>query len=102
MLRTMSRDNRNRLFSQPGWWQRLLRDARLCWRLIRDPRVPFYCKLIPLAGVIYLFSFYDLIPDFVIPGLGQVDDLLVLYLACRLFISLVPEEIRREYRDRDL
>jgi len=36
----------------------------------------------------------------VIPGLGQVDDLLILYLACRLFLHLVPEEIMRDYDDR--
>ena len=91
--------NRN-LYTDPGWWQRLLRSGRLCLALLRDRRVAWYLKLIPLAAVVYFFSFYDLIPDFVIPGLGQVDDMLVLYLACRLFLHLVPDEIMRDYDDR--
>jgi len=95
----MSQFNRN-LYTDPGWWGRLLRSGRLCLALLRDRRVPWYLKLIPLAAVVYFFSFYDLIPDFVIPGLGQVDDLLILYLACRLFLHLVPEEIMRDYDDR--
>ena len=65
-----------------------------------DRRVPFYLKLIPLFAVIYFLSPYDLLPDFVIPGLGQVDDLLLIFLACRLFFSLVPAEIIREHQDR--
>ena len=96
----MSRLNNKNLFSSPAWWQRLFVAGRLCWSLMGDRRVPFYLKLIPLAAVIYFFSPYDLLPDLVIPGLGQVDDLLVIFLACRLFFSLVPKEIIREHQER--
>ncbi len=74
--------------------------GRLCWGLMRDSRVPFYLKLVPLAAVVYFFSPYDLLPDLVIPGLGQVDDLLVIFLACRLFFVLVPGEIVREHQEK--
>ncbi len=73
--------------------------GRLCWRLMGDRRVPFYLKLIPLFAVVYFFLPYDLLPDLIIPGLGQVDDLLVIFLACRLFFSLVPQEIMREHQE---
>ncbi len=92
--------NRNP-YTDPGWWQRLLASGRLCFNLLRDRRVAWSLKLIPLAAVIYLLLPCDLLPDFVIPGLGQVDDLLVLYLACRLFLGLVPNEILRDYETRD-
>ena len=97
----MSRLRNKNLLSNPGWWQRWLMAGRLCWDLMRDRRVPFYLKLIPLFAVIYFFSPYDLLPDLIIPGLGQVDDILVIFLACRLFFSLVPREIMREYQERE-
>ena len=93
----MSRLRPDRLFRDLGWWQRVLVEARLCWRLLWERRVAFYLKLIPLSAVIYFISPYDLIPDFIIPGIGQVDDFLVLFLACRLFLRLIPEEIVREH-----
>ncbi|MBN2808097.1 MAG: DUF1232 domain-containing protein [Deltaproteobacteria bacterium] len=90
----------NRNLSNPGWWQRGLLAGRLCWGLLGDRRVPFYLKLIPLSAVIYFFSPYDLLPDLVIPGLGQIDDLLVIFLACRLFFYLVPSYILREHQEK--
>ncbi len=95
----MTLRNRN-LYTDPGWWQRLLRSGRLCLDLMRDRRVAWYLKLVPLAAVVYFLSPWDFLPDFVIPGLGQVDDLLVLYLACRLFLNLVPDEVMRDYTGR--
>ncbi len=72
-------------------------EGRLCWRLLWDKRVAFKLKLIPIFAVIYFFSPYDLLPDFVIPGIGQVDDFLVVFIACRLFLRLVPAAVAREH-----
>jgi uncharacterized membrane protein YkvA (DUF1232 family) len=60
--------------------------AVLFGRLIRDPRVSGWRKLVlaPLAA--YLAMPYDLIPDF-IPVAGQLDDALVVALALRLITS---------------
>jgi len=90
---------RNKNILNIGWWQRGLMAGRLCWGLMGDRRVSFYLKLIPLAAVAYFFSPYDLLPDLVIPGLGQIDDFLVIFLACRLFFILVPREIVREHQE---
>ncbi len=87
------------LYTNPGWWRRLFQAGRLCLALLSDRRVPWGLKLIPAAGLVYLLSPWDLLPDFVIPGLGQLDDLLILYGTCRFFLSLVPEEIKRDYDD---
>ena len=51
----------------------MIRQSRLVWRLWRDARVPGWTKLIPLAGLVYLLSPIDLIPDLMLPGLGQLD-----------------------------
>jgi uncharacterized membrane protein YkvA (DUF1232 family) len=91
--------NYNKFLRNFGWWRRGLIEVRLCWRLLWERRVAFHLKLIPVLAIVYFFSPYDLLPDFIIPGIGQLDDFLVIFLACRLFLRLVPVEIVREHFD---
>ena len=76
----------------------LPRLVKLVWRLARDPRVPARSKavLVVLGG--YLASPYDLIPDF-IPGLGQLDDIVVIAFALDQMLNRVAPEIVREHWD---
>jgi uncharacterized membrane protein YkvA (DUF1232 family) len=71
--------------------------------LMRDPRVPWWAKIIAGAVVAYVASPIDLIPDF-IPVLGHVDDLLVAIIGGGLLLRSVPrhvvEEHLREYEVR--
>ena len=47
----------------------LAHGAQLVWRLLQDPRVPGWIKLVPLFTLIYLISPIDLVPDFLVgPG----------------------------------
>ena len=73
---------------------------KLIWNLARDPRVPARAKatMFLLAG--YLVSPVDLIPDF-LPGIGQVDDLVVAAFALDQILNRVPEEIVKEHWDGD-
>ena len=48
-------------------------------RLVGDPRVPRKSKLILGGTILYLVSPIDIVPDFV-PGLGQLDDVVVALL----------------------
>jgi uncharacterized membrane protein YkvA (DUF1232 family) len=57
----------------------------LIGRLARDPCVPRRRALILGALLLYLASPIDLIPDF-IPGLGQLDDAVLLAVALRLVL----------------
>lgn len=59
---------------RPGPLRMLFSHARLASRLLREPRVPFLAKAVPLLAVLYLLSPLDLVPD-VLPLLGQIDDL---------------------------
>ncbi|HEX5500981.1 MAG TPA: DUF1232 domain-containing protein [Thermomicrobiales bacterium] len=62
---------------------------RLGWRLLRDPRVPSWPKLlVPALTVLYVLSPIDLLPDF-LPVLGQLDDVGVIALALALVAMLV-------------
>ena len=73
---------------------------RLGWRLLRDPRVPAWPKLVaPTVMAIYVLSPVDFVPDF-IPVLGQLDDLGVVTLALAVIGMLAqwsPPEIVREH-----
>jgi len=79
-----------------GFLADLIRQARLAWRLLLDPRVPLWTKAVVPASLIYLLSPIDLMPDVVL-GLGQLDDLAVIVLGVKLFIELCPPEIVREH-----
>jgi len=60
-----------------GFLGGLVKQSRLAWRLLRDGRVPGWVKMIPFAGLLYFLSPIDLIPDMAIPGLGEIDDVVV-------------------------
>ena len=65
----------------------------------RDPRTPWYAKLLVAGVVAYAFSPIDLIPDF-IPVLGYIDDLVLVPLGIALAIKLIPETVMAECRAR--
>ena len=65
----------------------------------RDPRTPWYGRLLVAGIVAYALSPIDLIPDFV-PVLGYLDDLVLIPLGIVLAIKLVPEAVLAECRVR--
>ncbi len=71
--------------------------VKLILRLIRDRRVSFWLKIIPIGGLIYLVSPLDLIPDIALPVIGELDDAAILYITNALFIELCPPAIVREH-----
>jgi uncharacterized membrane protein YkvA (DUF1232 family) len=79
------------------WARAVSRDAHAIYLASRDPRVPWYAKVLAIAVAGYALSPIDLIPDF-IPVLGYLDDLIIVPLGIWLVVSLIPEEIMAEYR----
>ena len=65
-------------------------------RLIGDPRVPRRSKLVVGGTLLYLVSPLDVVPDFV-PGLGQVDDVVVVLLALHSLLNRVDEAVILEH-----
>lgn len=75
----------------------VLDQFRLAWRLLGDSRVPLWMKAVPIViPLAYLMMPIDVIPDFFI-GAGQLDDVVVILVALRLFIHLVPDAIMNEH-----
>ena len=83
--------------SQGGVLQDTLLRIKLIFRLMGDKRVNPWLKLIPIAGVLYLISPIDLIPDIVFPVIGELDDIAVLWLTNHFFIEFCPPEVVREH-----
>ena len=79
------------------WARALSRDGHAVFLASRDPRLPWYAKLLAIAVAGYALSPIDLIPDF-IPVLGYLDDLIIVPLGIWLVIALIPEDVMDEYR----
>ena len=82
-----------------GFLGGLVKQARLAWRLLRDGRVSGWVKMVPFAALIYFLSPIDLIPDLALPGLGEIDDVVVILLALKTFVDLSPTSVVREHLD---
>jgi uncharacterized membrane protein YkvA (DUF1232 family) len=65
----------------------------------KDPRVPFYARILAIIVVGYVLSPIDLIPDF-IPILGYLDDLILVPLGIVLVLKMIPKEVMDEYREK--
>jgi len=51
--------------------------------------------------VAYIISPIDIIPDF-IPVLGLLDEVILVPIFLTFTVSLIPDEIRREYQQQDV
>ena len=65
----------------------------------KDPRVPWYAKLLAACVVGYALSPIDLIPD-PIPILGYLDDLVLIPLGIALVVRLIPPAVLQECRQK--
>ena len=80
------------------WARAIKRDAVAVWIAARDPRVPWYAKVVAAAVAAYALSPIDLIPDF-IPVLGYIDDLIIVPAGILLTIQLIPDGLMDEFRE---
>jgi uncharacterized membrane protein YkvA (DUF1232 family) len=79
------------------WARTIKRDVVALWLAARDPRVPWFAKLIAGAVAAYALSPIDLIPDF-IPVLGYLDDLVIVPAGILLAIRMIPAPLMAEFR----
>jgi uncharacterized membrane protein YkvA (DUF1232 family) len=85
-----------------GWLRRSMsyffQDIVFLFRLLRHPDTPWYAKSFLFLPLMYICSPIQLIPNF-IPVLGQMDDLLVAWIARKLVRKLVDQSTWQECRD---
>lgn len=79
------------------WAERLEREVHALYLAYRDPRVPWYARVLAVCVVGYALSPIDLIPD-AIPVLGYLDDVILVPLGVALAIRMIPPEVLEECR----
>jgi uncharacterized membrane protein YkvA (DUF1232 family) len=79
------------------WARTIKRDTHAIYLAARDPRVPWYAKVLAFAVAGYALSPIDLIPDF-IPVVGYLDDVIVVPLGIALVVKLIPPDVMSEHR----
>jgi uncharacterized membrane protein YkvA (DUF1232 family) len=65
----------------------------------RHPRTPWYAKVFAALIVGYVFSPLDPIPDF-IPGVGLLDEMVVVPIGVLLATKMIPREVMEECREK--
>jgi len=68
----------------------LMNRLRLILRLIKDRRVGFLIKLLPIGSFIYLIVYPDLAP-------GPIDDAAIIWLGLYAFVELCPPDVVEEH-----
>ncbi|MFX4262464.1 YkvA family protein [Pelotomaculum propionicicum] len=65
-------------------------DIFILYFAVKDPRVPRQAKLSAVLLAAYIISPIDIIPDFVLPGLGYIDDIVLIPFAAQLIQKMIP------------
>lgn len=81
------------------WVRSLKREVLALYLAYRDPRTPWYAKLVVGMVVAYALSPIDLIPD-PIPVLGYLDDFILLPMGILLARRLIPIDVMDDCRSR--
>jgi uncharacterized membrane protein YkvA (DUF1232 family) len=90
--------NGSSIFRRLRQWARATkRDLVALYLAARDPRVPWYAKVVSACVAAYALSPIDLIPDFV-PVLGYLDDVVIVPLGILLALKLVPADLMADLR----
>jgi hypothetical protein len=69
---------------------------RVFYRLMIDRRVSLIAKLVPVLGLLLLFTPPALELDFV-PFIGELDWLLVILITLKVFVWMCPPNVVREH-----
>jgi uncharacterized membrane protein YkvA (DUF1232 family) len=71
----------------------------LAYYIFRNPKTPWYVRLLSFIPIIYVLIPTDVITD-AIPILGQLDDVGVLAFGYLLFLKIVPKAVLEECQQR--
>ncbi len=75
------------------------REIKVYKLLVKDRRVPRLAKWLLAMAIGYIFSPIDMIIDS-IPGLGFIDDIIIVPTLVFLALKLIPPELIDEYRTK--
>jgi uncharacterized membrane protein YkvA (DUF1232 family) len=78
--------------------QRLKAETYTLYLAYKHPRTPWYAKVFAALVVAYVFSPVDPIPDF-IPGVGLLDEMVVVPIGVIIVMKMVPAGVFAECRE---
>jgi uncharacterized membrane protein YkvA (DUF1232 family) len=84
-----------------GWKKKaqlLKKELYALYLAYKDPRVPWYARILAAMVVGYAFSPIDLIPD-PIPVLGYLDDIVLIPLGIYFVVKMIPPDVLDECRE---
>jgi uncharacterized membrane protein YkvA (DUF1232 family) len=91
------------IWRRPSLWKLLWKLPsliKLVRRLLFDGRVPIGAKIVFGLGIAYVLWPVDLIPDFVLPLLGQIDDLAILLGGLKFLLNQTPSAVLEEHIEK--
>jgi uncharacterized membrane protein YkvA (DUF1232 family) len=74
-------------------WVLVKGDAMRLWFALQHPEAPGWLKVATALLALYVISPVDVVPD-VVPVFGFVDDIVLVPLAIRWMLSLLPAHVR--------
>ena len=86
-----STENRN-------FFNNMVLQVKLIARLMGDKRVNGFAKTLPIISLIYLVSPIDFISGALLPVIGAMDDVAVMWFGLNFFIELCPADVVAEHR----
>jgi uncharacterized membrane protein YkvA (DUF1232 family) len=78
--------------------RRLSAQTYALYLAVRHPGTPWYAKVLAALVVGYVFSPIDPIPDF-IPGVGLLDEMVVVPVGVLVVKKMIPAEVMDECRE---
>ncbi|GIN86782.1 hypothetical protein J6TS2_31680 [Heyndrickxia sporothermodurans] len=91
-------NHKNKIDKLKQFARKLKQELFVLFLSYKDPRTPWYAKVVTICVVAYAFSPIDLIPDF-IPVLGYLDDLIIVPTGISLALKLIPSHIIEDNRE---
>ena len=89
------------IFKVKNWrkgFEKLEYETYAIYLSYKDPRVPWYIKILIILFLGYILSPIDIIPDF-IPVLGYLDDFILVTVGIPLLHRMIPKEILKEHEE---
>ena len=80
-------------------FQWIVQNGYLLYLIVRNPKTPWYTRLLMFIPLAYVLFPMDIISDF-LPFLGQLDDFVILRYGYLVLFKMIPPMILEESRER--
>ena len=80
-------------------FQWILQHGYLLYLIVRNPKTPWYTRVLMFVPLAYVLFPMDIISDF-LPFLGQLDDFVILRYGYHVLFKMIPPMVLEESRER--